>query len=99
MNAHLESKTFGFASGVVSPDEIIFSADNAANQPRLFRNHTGSFRLRHNRKANLVFLDGHVSHYGAQDIFNRREWMNYDYPNVGYAGWGNWNLSNFIIQE
>ena len=96
MNGHLRQMTIGYVTKVADPSEVIFSGDNgAATTPHKFRNQTSQFRMRHLQKANLVWLDGHVSSKGAYDIFPNRHWMNFDWGNVGYAGWGNWTLDNF----
>ena len=97
MNFHLREKTMSFATKAGEPSEIIFSADTSpgTTKPFKFKNHTGTFRMRHLRTTNILWLDGHVSAKTAYDIFPNRQWMNYDWQNTGYAGWGNWSLANF----
>jgi prepilin-type processing-associated H-X9-DG protein len=91
MNTFLKRRSLVYASNHAPTNEIIFALDSWRTTP--FKNHTGQVVLRHSGKANVLFLDGHVSVHNGADLVNNREWVNYE-PQT-WSGWHNWNMLNF----
>jgi prepilin-type processing-associated H-X9-DG protein len=99
INQYLIDRSLHYAASKASSSEIIFTMDAHTLANIAYNTHV--ITPRHNKKANALFLDGHVDALHYQYIFKNPQMIGYD-KNVTGHPWNrsrNWGIDNFSFNK